>query len=209
MRETASLFLCDEVRRHLMAYVRGKLSLPSTQQVYAHLSRCSSCQTAHGQSLQAGVAGMGSRTLRAGALATLGTALFFLYGMYLPSLHTSAPSAASAQAMHCVHAPISGFVGKPGGGYYIRLHVADPAAAKGTIARILAECAVLEAKGPYASRYCIRVTPKQLTALMSRLTEMGDSETIPVNNRPWWFEDPSADPNACSVMLDLLPPRQT
>ena len=209
MRETASSFLCEEVRRHLVAYVRGKLSLPSTQRVYAHLSRCSSCQTAHGQSLQAGSAGVGSRTLRAGALATLGTALFFLYGMYLPSLQSSAPSAASTQAMHSVHAPISGFVGKPGGGYYIRLHVADPAAAEGTIARILAQSPVLQAKGPYTGRYCIRATSKQLTALMGRLTEMGDSETILVNNRPWWFEDPSTDPNACSVMLDLLPPRQT
>ncbi len=208
MRETASSFLCEEVRRHLVAYGRGKLSLPSTQQVYAHLSRCSSCQTAHGQSLQAGASGVGSRTLRAGALATLGTALVFLYGMYLPSLQTSASSSAPVHVAYSAHAPISGFVGKPGGGYYLRLHAADPTAAEGTITRILAECPVLKAKGPYAGRYCIRATPKQLTVLMNRLTELGESETIQVDTRPWWFEDFSEDPNACSVMLDLLPPRQ-
>ena len=208
MRETASSFPCKEVRRHLMAYVRGKLSLPSTQQVYAHLSRCSSCQTAHGQSLQAGVAGVGSRTLWAGALATLGTTLFFLYGIYLPSLQSSAPSAPSAYAVRSVHTPVSGFVGKPGGRYYIRLHVADPAAAKRMIARILTEFQILDVEGPYAGRYCIRTTPKQLTTLMSRLTGMGDSETIPVNNRSWWFEDLSEDPDTCSVMMDLLPARE-
>ena len=143
---------------------------------------------------------VGSRTLRAGTLATLGTALFFLYGIYLPNLQRSASSTAAA---HPVHAPVSGFAGKPGGGYYVRLHVADPPAAEGMIARILEKSQVLQAKGPYSGRYCIRATPKQITALMSHLSEAGDYETVPVTNRPWWFEDPLTDPNACSVMLDL------
>ena len=203
MRETSSSFLCKEIRGQWVAYGQGELSLPKTQRVYTHLSRCSSCRVAikEQQPQRLLATSVGSRTLRAGVLATVGTALFFLYGIYLPSLQRSAPSSAST---HPVSAPMSTFVGRAGAAYYVRLHVADLGTAEGAISKILMEVPGLRAQGPYTGRYCITATPKQLTALMRRLEGMGDSETASVGNRPWWFEDTSV-PNVCSVMLDLLP----
>lgn len=204
MRPAPSLLLsCREIRIRIAAYTQGELSLSSAQQVYAHLSQCDSCRETAGTlgSQQTQTRNLGSLTLRAGALATVGAALFFLYyGIYLPNLSTTPAVAYS----HEIPVSNTGFAGRAGAAYYVRLHVTDRAAAEETISRILAHTPVLQAKGPYAARYWITATPEQLATLMRRLAATGDPGAVLVENRPWWFEDPST-PNACPVMLDLIP----
>lgn len=170
---------CRQVRGQLSAYKQGGLSLPKSQQVYAHLVNCRICRS-------------GSRplTLPAGVLATLGALLFVLGGMYPAN-----PPMVKAT---------SGATGPTGMAYYVRLQVMDRTAAERQIGQILSEAPVLKAKGPYAGRYYMTATSEQLGILMGRLRGIGDPGSVTVGSRRWWPGDP-LDPQACSVTLDLLP----
>ena len=93
---TPQTLSCDAVRGHLVAYVQGALSLPATQQVHAHLTRCVGCRaTADGRRAAHREPTRRARSLTwpTGIGAMLGATLWLLHGFDFTTPMAAAPPA--------------------------------------------------------------------------------------------------------------------
>ncbi|MBI3333249.1 MAG: zf-HC2 domain-containing protein [Candidatus Omnitrophica bacterium] len=184
---------CIEARERLTHYVQGKLPLSKTRQISAHLSRCRGCRSLSTSSTSSWKPAVRLFTVPAAALATAGVAWCLLFGR--PSSRTPIAAQAASQP----------FPFRPGDAYYLRLHILNAGQTEKALSRVLAKSPVLQAKGPYAGRYYLTATPEQTAALVPLLAKRGDLETARVGSRRLWPGDPD-EPNACSLVVDLLSP---
>ncbi|MCM8794326.1 MAG: zf-HC2 domain-containing protein [Candidatus Omnitrophica bacterium] len=197
---------CREIRPRLSSYARGRLSLPETRMVYAHLTGCGICRLDVEPLFKAKSRRTFSVTFFTVPAAVAVTAFFTL--PLLSNAHLSGPSAATVlRPAPTGPVPLSSgkaaprFLAKPNRAYYIRLKSGNPYA-EDALDRLLFTSRLLEMRGPYAGRYYLTATASQLTELAGRMADIGKADVTEVGPRRWWGKTIS-DPDSCSVTVDL------